>query len=387
MSQMGIFYVLNSRFPTIKAYGLQVAKTCQGLKQNGAKVRLIIPIRKRHKEIKGMDVFDLYGIKDKFRIIKLPSWDFTWLGLDNKFFFAFQQITFAWLALVYMIFKKGVIYSRDQFSLYFFSFFKNNLFWEVHRLPEHIKISVYRRLLNKLTGAVVISHGLKNRLKEYVPENKILVAPDGIDLAEFDIDKSVQDARREFNLPQDKKIVLYTGHLFEWKGADILIKAAQKLSNEILVVIVGGAQADIEKLKEMDPSRKVRIEGFKPHRLIPFYLRAADVLILPNKNDGDISEFYTSPLKLFEYMASGKPIIASDLPSISEILNEDNSFLVTANDPDALAKEIVKALDQPGQAQLKAQRALRDVQEYTWQKRGEKILNFIHGLLNHSSNI
>lgn len=373
-----IYYVLNSRFPTIKAYGLQVAKTCEGLKRNGAKVRLIVPIRKRHREIMCIDTFDLYGVKDKFRIIKFPSLDFSWLGLNNRFFFAIQQATFAFLAAAYLVFKKGVLYSRDQFSLYFLSFLKPALFWEVHKFPEHIDSRLYRRLLSKVAGVIVISDGLKQKFREHgFPESKLLVAPDGIDIAEFNVLETMAQARAKLGLPADKRIILYAGHLFEWKGADTLVATAQILPNDVQTVVVGGTYEDIERLKKMDTAGRVRFEGFKLHGMIPLYLRAADMLVLPNKKDGEISEFYTSPLKLFEYMASGKPIVASDLPSLREVLDEHDAFFFRPNDASALADVIKQVLAGPEQAQQKAQRALAEVQQYTWTKRGQNILRFI----------
>jgi len=114
----------------------------------------------------------------------------------------------------------------------------------------------------------------------------------------------------------------------------------------------------------------------KPNKEIPFYLKAADVLVLPNKKGEDISEKYTSPLKMFEYMASKRPIVASDLPSIREILNDHNSIIMEPNDPQKLAEGIKEALNQDLSQKI-SQQAFSDVQSYTWEKRTKKILEFI----------
>ena len=377
---MDIFYILNSRFPTIKAYGLQVAKTCEGLKNSGASVRLIVPVRKRHREIKGISPFKLYGIKDQFRLIKLPSLDFSWLHLDNKFFFVLQQTTFALLALAYMIFsgKRGIIYSRDQFSLFILSFFRKNLFWEVHTFPEHITSRFYGRLLNKLSGIVVISKGLKNKFIEsgYSAE-KVLLAPDAIDLDEFNIPETYEQAKTKLHFPSDKKIVLYVGHLFEWKGADVLVGAARFTNPDVQIVIGGGTEQDVANLKKMDQTDRVRFEGFVKFYDLPLYLRAADVLVLPNKKDNGISEFYTSPLKLFAYMASGKPIISSDLPSLRELVDEESVFFVESNNPQALAEAISNVFGNPSEAERRAHKALELVASHSWRNRGGRILNFV----------
>jgi glycosyltransferase involved in cell wall biosynthesis len=380
IERMDIFYILNSRFPTIKAYGLQVAKARESFKQAGARVRLIVPIRKRHREIKGIDPFTLYAVKDPFRIIKLPSLDFSWFHLDSKFFFMIQQATFALLALAYLTVtgKHGVIYSRDQFSLYVLSFFRSRLFWEVHTFPEHLGARVYRRLLAKLSGIIVISRGLKDKFVEHgYPVDKLLVAPDGIDPEEFTIPETREQARARLKLPLDKKVVMYVGHLFEWKGADTLVRAASELGPDIQVVIGGGTQQDVAKLRQMDHAGRVRFEGFIEFSKLPLYLRAADILILPNKKDGGISEFYTSPLKLFAYMAAGRPIIASDLPSLREAINEDTAFFVRPDDSAALAARIIEVAGNPEDAASRAQRAQQAVQSYAWKRRGSAITEFI----------
>lgn len=380
---MDIFYVLNSRFPTIKAYGLQVAKTCEGLKNSGASVRLIVPIRKRHKEIKGISSFKLYGIKNRFRIIKLPSLDFSWLHLDNKLFFAVQQATFALLTIIYVIFsgKRGVIYSRDQFSLYIFSFLRRNLFWEVHTFPEHINSGLYKRLLKSLSGIIVISSGLRTKFIEagYAPE-KLLVAPDAIEPDEFNISETSEQAKIKLNLPLDKKIIMYIGHLFEWKGADILVEAARFVGPDVKVVVGGGTEQDVAKLKQMDHTGRVRFDGFVKFYDLPLYLRAADVLVLPNKKDNGVSEFYTSPLKLFAYMASGKPIVSSDLPSLREIVTEESVFFVEPNNPKSLAKTITAIINNPLDAESRSHKALEIAAAHSWKNRGDQINKFIQQL-------
>ena len=85
----------------------------------------------------------------------------------------------------------------------------------------------------------------------------------------------------------------------------------------------------INSEKKAKGSENILVLGHKPHKTMPVFLKAADVLVLPNSAKEEISRSYTSPLKLFEYMASGRPIVASDLPSIREVLNENNSLLVS----------------------------------------------------------
>ena len=112
------------------------------------------------------------------------------------------------------------------------------------------------------------------------------------------------------------------------------------------------------------------------------WLAAADVLALPNSGRESISARYTSPLKLYEYMASGRPIVASDLPSLREALTRgENAWLVAPDDPAALAAGIKSVLDDPEHAGAMAERARQDVQGHTWTARAERIVAFVSRVL------
>ena len=118
--------------------------------------------------------------------------------------------------------------------------------------------------------------------------------------------------------------------------------------------------------------------GRQPHQKIPLYLKAADVLVLPNKKGESISEKYTSPLKLFEYMVSQRPIVASNLPSIREILNENNAILFEPNNFKSLALGIKKLIQNKDLAEHLANQAWLEAQKYTWSTRTKKIIEFIN---------
>ena len=110
---------------------------------------------------------------------------------------------------------------------------------------------------------------------------------------------------------------------------------------------------------------------------MPLYLKSADILLIPNIGVTDESISYTSPLKMFEYMASSVPIIASDMPSIREVLNENNAFFVEPNNAKALANGIEKLLGDKNFSSRLVQKSLEDVKKYTWDEYAKKILNFI----------
>ncbi|MFH0820037.1 MAG: glycosyltransferase family 4 protein [bacterium] len=390
---MKLIYLANARIPAEKAHGIQIMKTCEAFVREGVEVELVLPFRFNQK-FKNIDPFSYYNLKTKFKITKLFSLDLVPLSRwFSPWGFWLQAFSFAIVSNFYLFFKRGnLIYSRDEFSLYFLSFWQKNFVYEMHAFPES-NFYFYNRIFKKAKKIIVITHQLKDLLiKQGIESEKTLVAPDGVDLEQFNISESQESCRQKLNLPQDKKIVLYAGHLYKWKGVAVLLEAARKSEipalpsgrrdqkPEILFVFVGGTKEDIESFKLKVISYKltnVLVVDHRPYSEIPYWLKAADVLILPNSAREKISQFYTSPLKLFEYMASGRPIVASNLPSIREVLSENNAILVKSDDPISLSGGIASVLQNSDFSAKIAKQALQDVEAYSWKKRAKNILSFI----------
>ncbi len=375
---MKIIYIANIRMPTEKAHGIQIMKMCEAFANSklnkSIKLELVVP--QRFNYIKD-DPFEYYGIKRNFKIKKLPCLDL--IPLDKYIGHLgswVESITFNFFVFPYILFKKtDIIYTRDKFSL-FLILFKKNLVFEAHTFPKNY--FMYSLFFKKLKKIIVITQKLKDFfIEKGISADKILVASDGVDLEKFNIKNTQEECRKRLSLPLDKKTVLYTGHLYEWKGAQTLAKASQFLPKDMEIYFIGGTDKDVRRFKTQNSKLKIKIVGYKPHSEIPFWLKAADVLVLPNSAKKEISKYWTSPLKMFEYMASKRPIIASDLPSIREILNENNSFLVKPDNPERLAKGIESILKNPNLSAKISNQAFQDVQNYTWQKRAKNILEFL----------
>lgn len=217
-------------------------------------------------------------------------------------------------------------------------------------------------------------------IKRGINDKNILVVADGADMDDFNIQESKEECRRMLDLPLDKRIVLYAGHLYKWKGVETLALASKFLDSNTLAVIVGGIKwylSGFKKFVEKNNLKNVLVLGYQDYSKMPYFLRAADCLVLTGTKDSEISKTYTSPIKMFEYMFSGRTVVAMDLPSFNEVLNKYNSILAEPDNPEALANGIKKALNNPELAQKLSSQAVKDVQEYTWDKRAVKILNFI----------
>jgi glycosyltransferase involved in cell wall biosynthesis len=170
----------------------------------------------------------------------------------------------------------------------------------------------------------------------------------------------------------------YAGHLYPWKGVDLVIEAVAAVT-DTRALIVGGheREPDLARVKalavQLDCASRVRFTGLVPPSAVAAQLAECGVLVLPNPASALSSEF-TSPLKLFEYMASGRPIVASDLPSIREVLrHEENALLVAAGDPQALVAGIERVRKDPSLGDRLARQAREDVRQFTWARRAERL--------------
>jgi len=216
-----------------------------------------------------------------------------------------------------------------------------------------------------------------------VPDSRLIVAPDAVNLGRFRSMPSRQEARRQLGIPADAVMVCYTGHLYRWKGVHALAEASELLPPNYLVYLVGGTREDLAGFRHYLDARglsRVNLAGWVPPQSVIPYLAAADVLVLPNSGTDVWSSRYTSPLKLFEYMAARRPIVASRLPSLQEILrHEENALLVAPDDPAALAGGIRRAASEEGLAGRIAERAWEEVQTHSWRARARRILDVIGG--------
>ena len=374
---MKILYIANIRIPTEKAHGYQICKMCEEFSNQGAEVELWIPTRANHIN---EDAFSFYGVKNNFKIREIKSFDFYIYHKHlGKLSFWLQGSWFVLKLLFIRVDKDAIIYTRNPEINWVFILRRRKTVFEIHNWPN--KDWLHKFLIKRSSKIITITNGLRKLfLKNNWPEDKILVAPDGVDLEKFDIKIDKIQARKKLNLPLDKKIALYCGslYLYGWKGVDVFLAAAKILSKDCLAVLVGGEPGETEKIRKEYSGNNLLLVGRKRREEVPYYLKSADVLVLPNKSGDKMSEQYTSPLKLFEYMASGVPIVASDLPSIREILSEKNCLFFQPNDPRDLAKKIGVLLNNKELAAEIAEQAYQEAKNYTWGKRARNIINFIN---------
>jgi glycosyltransferase involved in cell wall biosynthesis len=172
-------------------------------------------------------------------------------------------------------------------------------------------------------------------------------------------------------------VVVYTGGLLAWKGVDLLVSAARQLP-EVRFVIAGGMDADVAVLKQQAADlRNVRFEGFQPPERVATYLAAADLGVVPNRSKPAISSRYTSPLKIFEAMAVGLPLVVSDLPSMRDVLSADEAEFVAPDDALALSAGLRSLLGDAARRRELSEKLRSRAPEATWDARARRILDWM----------
>ena len=213
-----------------------------------------------------------------------------------------------------------------------------------------------------------------------------MVLVDGVDLERFDLDDDSLFWKRKLGLCVDNKYAIYSGHLYHDKGIEVILQSAKKLEKrkDLTFLLVGGFEKDKRFWKRYCDKlniSNVQFIGFIANSIVPQYLKAADCLLLPYKmcmyyKVMDINT--TSPLKLFEYMASNRPIVASDIPTVSKVLvDKKNAILADPNNITDFSCKIQQVLDDVNLGKGLAAQARIDVKKYTWRDRCSVILEKI----------
>jgi len=205
-----------------------------------------------------------------------------------------------------------------------------------------------------------------------VPIDDATRPPDAARMAEY---------RARLGLEQ-RRLVVYTGNCDRRQGLDELVRALPEVLRrhpDVALVVVGGEPAELERLQRqadrLGLSAAVRLIGRRPPDTMPEYMGMAEVLVSPRR------EPYTTPLKIFSYMASGRPIVATDLPTHSVVLDRDSAILVPPTAA-GLAEGIARALDDPEQAARLGQRAARLVAEdYSYERFRSRLLAAYQAIL------
>jgi len=390
MAEPRLIYVSNNRLPTEKAHGLQIVQMCEALADAGYTVTLVAPRRFNTRELRGVrSLWDHYGVRRNFAFVRLPCLDLLPLFPRHAIGFLTQTFTYLLAILAWLPFQRAdLLYTRDLFIGAALALLcpRTPLIYEVHQV-HHSRLG--RRLQGSLARrahVVAITGYLADHMRA-LGAARVLVAHDGFRAARFADLPSRAEARAAAGWPADALIVGWTGRLTMLgldKGVRTLVEALRQVEGAHLA-IVGGPEEMVAALRAcwtaagLDGARFLAT-GQVPPDAVPLYLSAFDVCAMPHPWTEQFA-YYTSPLKLFEYMAAGRAIVASGLPAFAEVLADgETALLVPHDDAAALAAAIRRLRDDPVlREQLGTRAHAEALARYTWAARAAAIKTFVEG--------
>ncbi|WP_333793844.1 glycosyltransferase family 4 protein [Hyphomicrobium sp.] len=367
---MKIVYISNSIIPSRSANSIHVMKVCQAFADNGHEVDLFAPDFGSLQDRKP-DPFPFYGVKQNFRVISLPATTGR-IGTHLYEIHAAREARRISPNLIYSRSALASLFTDRRVPTIFECHAPINRNWITSRLVA----TLIRR--KNLVRFVVITQTLRDHYLASYPqlESKILVAPDAADPPQENCTPAMLDSR------SSSLNVGYVGHLYPGKGMEVVVPLAERYPRATFHV-VGGTEGDLAAWRKTAAHLgNIVFYGHQPPAVAASYIAACDVALLPNQHTVrafgvtgrtsglDIGQ-WTSPLKMFEYMAHGKAIIASDLPVLKEILaHEDNALLARPDDIDAWLVNLKRLDDDPQLRTTLGENAKRDfLNNHTWRKR------------------
>jgi glycosyltransferase involved in cell wall biosynthesis len=235
-----------------------------------------------------------------------------------------------------------------------------------------------RRVLDEADLRLPVSREVAAQVARISPNGLTEVVPNGLDDALFGSRPARGPSRELFGLPVDGPVLAFVGALRPWHGVDVAVRALPALPEAVLCIAGDGPVRDhLQRLAaELGVARRVRWLGQLPHGDVPWLLAAADIALAPYP---ELPGFGFSPLKLYEYLGAGVPVVASDVGQIRTVLDSGRwGSLVAPGDPAALAAGVRAVLaDAPtARARADAARAMA-LREHSWRARATRITNIL----------
>ena len=368
---MNIVAIAGSTIPSDTANSVQVMKACQALVQIGHDVTLLVPGLKNTS----VDLRSHYGLETDFPI--------EWLSSSSRRMFTWASVRRA------RALKAEIVYTWFPQSAVFSLVRRIPTVFEIHIQPTGFWGPMWHRVFAGMRGRkrlVSITHALVDLLESdfhmRLPPQQVVVAPNGVDLERFASLPDPVTARRQVGL-REAPTLMCTGHLYKGRGAELFLALARTIPDAHFVW-VGGRIEDIEfwrQRADRNSIYNVTFVGFIPNGSLPMYQAAADILLMPysqsimgSSGTAD-SAAVASPMKMFEYMASGRAIASAYLPVIHEVLNEQNAVFCKPDDINSWKTALERLLNDETLRDQLGKQARRDAQGYTWVARAGRIMN------------
>lgn len=360
-------------------------KVCQALQQQGQQVQLWSP---QYQTASWDELAEHYGLKTRFGI--------EWL----KFHEPFKQYDFSWKAFrAANRWKADVIYTWTLQAAVLSTIQGKPTVMEFHDYPMGLLgpflFRIFARSKSRkviLTTTRNLADGLRSKYAIELSESILQIAPNGTELDRYQSLPDSKGARAALGI-NEKFTILYSGHFYPGRGMDLMLALVQALP-QFQFLWVGGHAKDLEPWKEKLRQKGINntiITGFIPNARLPLYQAAGDILLMPYQREisgssgGNIVNVI-NPMKMFDYMAAKRPILASDIPIFHEILNENNCVFCPPDDIQAWVQVILDLNKNPAKRKLLADNAYHDAFRYTWSNRAKTTLEKIQAQMKYDEN-
>lgn len=374
------YITLNGRIPSTTANSVGVMTMCGQFARQGLNTVLLVP------DGQGMtlsqfgdatDLFTFYSVAAPFEFKRFPNA----FSLLSRFASPYS------LALVLYARSRGVslITTRALEVAVWAGRLGMPVILESHNFSKFEKhrmigdwVSITQQADKPVSMVVTTKAGKQSYVGIGVPEERIRVLPNGVNIERFSRDDAQAALRLELGLPVDSPLIAFSGSLHEGRGGEEMLDCAALLP-EVQVLIVGGTPEDVARYRQIAQQRgiaNVRLVGHVAQSVLPRYLLAADILLMPYTTRFSAHSFeYTSPMKMFEYLATGRPMVATDFPILHEVLEHGrNALFVPPDSGEALAQGVRQLLDDPALARQIGAAAKADAQRYSWEARAAAVI-------------